>query len=200
MFYLRPFSEGRTAPNRNALTLLMACILMAGGAATSIARKASVHISTVAQSDESYLKAQAEGEGNQLTVKAEGDAVIVDVSSRSGIGRASMKLVSGTIPKKIVLRLRVKGLEEFRLSRDGSEIIARVSSGDGGVTQSIRSRDGDERPITSANPRWLDVKIVSERAAPHIPLEQGHFEITLPKDFLREGGRSFSIRWIDFYR
>jgi hypothetical protein len=95
-------------------------------------------------------------------------------------------MVSGKLPEKIVLRLHTKGLEEFRLLRDGSEIIAHVSSGDGGVTQSLRSRDGDERPITFASPRWLDVRIVSDRVAPRIPLEQGHFEIALPKDFLRE--------------
>jgi hypothetical protein len=200
MFHPRPFSEGRTAPIRYALTLLMACILTAGGAPESIARKASVHISTGAQSDESKLKAQAEGEGNQLTVKTEGDVVILDVRSRSGIGRATIKLATGTSPQQIVLRLHTKGLEEFRLWREGSDIIARVSSGDGGVTQSLRSRDGDEKAIKSTNPSWLEVRIVSDRAAPRIPLEQGHFEITLPKDFLREGSRAFSIRWIDFYR
>jgi hypothetical protein len=111
-----------------------------------------------------------------------------------------IKLATGTSPQQIVLRLHTKGLEEFRLLREGSDIIARVSSGDGSVTQSLRTRDGDERPITSASPHWLGVRIVSDRAAPRIPLEQGRFEITLPKDFLREGGRSFSIRWIDFYR
>jgi len=178
----------------------MACILTAGGAAESIARKASVRFSTAAQGGESKLKVKAEGKGNQLTMKTEGDAVIVDARSRSGIGWATMEMVSGKLPEKIVLRLHTKGLEEFRLLRDGLETIARVSSGDGAVTQSLRSRGGDERLITSASPRWMDVRIVSDRAAPRIPLEQGHFEITLPKDFLREGGRSFSIQWIDFYR
>jgi hypothetical protein len=91
MFHPRPFSEGRTAPIRCALTLLMVCILTAGGAADPGARKASVHILTVTQSDESKLKAQAEDEGNQLTVKTEGEAVILDVRSRSGIGRATIK-------------------------------------------------------------------------------------------------------------
>jgi hypothetical protein len=146
----------------------------------------------------------AEGDGASLTVSDEGETIILDVRSRSGIGRATVKMVAGKLPEKIVLRLRVKGLEEFRLlhnlSRDGAEIIARVSSSDGGVTQSLRSRDGDEQPITSASPRWLAIRIVSDSAAPRIPLEQGHFEIILPRDFLREADRAFSIRWIDFYR
>jgi hypothetical protein len=31
-------------------------------------------------------------------------------------------------------------------------------------------------------------------------LDQRYFEIRLPKDLLHDGRRSFSIRWIDFYR
>jgi hypothetical protein len=62
MFQTLRFSEGRTAPIRCAITLLMACILTAGGAAKSIARKASVHFSTVAQGGEGKLKVKAEGD------------------------------------------------------------------------------------------------------------------------------------------
>jgi hypothetical protein len=169
---------------------LQAAIALAAGAALTGASASQPPRLTVA----------AEGDGNSVAVSDEGERIILDIRSRSGIGRAAVKMVSGKLPEKIVLRLRLKGLEEFRLARDGSEIIARVSSGDGGVTQRLRSRDGDERPITSADPHWLDVRIISDRAPRRIPLEQGHFEITMSKDFLREGGRSFSIRWIDFYR
>jgi hypothetical protein len=54
--------------------------------------------------------------------------------------------------------------------------------------------------IEPGDPFWLDIQIVSDQAAPHIPLDQGYFEITLPKGFLDEGRRAFSIGWIDFYR
>jgi hypothetical protein len=181
-------------PGRIALRTLAAIIALAASAA--------LHGSSASQPPR--LTVAAEADGASVTVSDEGEKIILDVRSRSGIGRATVKMVAGKLPEKIVLWLHVRGLEEFRLLHDmpgdGPEIIARVSSGDGSVTQSLRSRDGDERPITSASPHWLGVRIVSDRSAPRIPLEQGHFEITLPKDFLREGGRSFSIRWIDFYR
>jgi hypothetical protein len=143
---------------------------------------------------------KAEGEGANVAISIQDKTAVFDIRSRSGIGSATIEHVSGSAPEKIVVRLRVKGLEEFRFSQGKAEITARVSSGDGGVTQSLRSRDGVEQPITSTNPSWLNLRIVSDQAAPRIPLEQGHFEITLPKDVLGKGRRSFSIRWIDFYR
>lgn len=197
----RPFSESRGTRTHRALGLLAACILLAGGAAMPGARKASAPFSTVAQSDENRLKVKAEGEGNSLTLKAEGEAVIVDVHSRSGIGSATVEHVSGPLPEKIVVRLHLKGLEEFRLSYDRTVITARVSSSDGrNIVQSVDPPGGDERPIAPDSPFRMEVKIASDQVAPRIPLEQGSFEITLPKDVLGKGRRSFSIRWVDFYR
>ncbi len=187
-------------PTRCAIPLA-ACILLAGGTSLTGAGKASVPFSTVAQSDESRLKVKAEGEGNQLTVKTEGEAVVVDVHSRSGIGSATIDLASGTAPQQIVLRLRLKGLEEFRLSYGRTVITARVSSSDSrNVGQSVAPPGGDERSITPDSPFWMEVEIVPDGAAPRIPLDEGHFEVTLPKDVLGKGRPSFSIRWIDFYR
>jgi hypothetical protein len=197
----RPFGEAPAALTHRVLGLLAACISLAGGAPLPGATRASVYCSPVSQSDESGLKVKAEGEGNSLTVKSEGGAVIVDVRSRSGIGSATVERAPGPAPKKVVIRLWLKGLEEFRLSYDRTVITARVSSSDSrNITQSVDPPGGDERPITPDSPRWMEIKIVSDRAAPRIPLEQGHFEITLPKDVLGKGRRSFSIRWIDFYR
>lgn len=150
------------------------------------------------------FQVKAEGDDVKTAISVEANVVRLDIRSRSGIGQATFERVSGSLPEKIVVRLYLKGLEEFRLlhdlSREGAEVIVRVSSSDGSVTQSLCSRGDDEQPITSASSRWLGVRIVSDQTTQRIPLNQGHFEITLPKDFLREGSHSFSIRWIDFYR
>jgi len=147
------------------------------------------------------FQVKAEGEGANVAISVEGKVATLDIRSRSGIGRATVERLSGPAPEKIVVRLRLKGLEEFRLSYDRTVVTARVSSSDErNITQSLDSPGGDERPITSDDPHWMEIKIVSDRAAPRIPLEQGHFEITLPKDVLGKGRRSFSIQWIDFYR
>ena len=169
----------------------MTCILLAGCAAPRGAPNTPAPVFAVA----------AEGDGNEVTASAEDGTLVVDVHSRSGIGSASVEHAAGTFPETIVVRLHLRGLEEFRLSYDDTTITASVSSGDSrSVFQNATQPGEGERPITPGSPFWMDVRIVTDRATPHIPLDQGYFEITLPKGFLREEQRSFSIRWIDFYR
>jgi len=173
------------------LSLLLACSLMAGCAAPLGAPETPAPV----------FRLTAEGNGNELTVSTEGETAIVDVQSQSGIGSATIKLVSGEFPENIVLRLHIQGLEEFSLSYNETTITASVSSSDSrSVFQSVASPEEGERPITPDSPSWLDITIVSDQATPHIPLDQGYFEITLPKGLLTEADSSFSIQWIDFYR
>ena len=178
-------------PTRHALDWLMACLLMIGCAAPPGVPETPTPVFSVA----------AEGDGDELTASVEGQTAVIDVHSRSGIGSAVIKLVSGPFPDNVLVRLHLRGLEEFRLSYDGTAITASVSSGDSrSVFQSVGLPDGGERPVMPDSPFWLNVQIVSNQATPRIPLEQGYFEITLPTGFLHEGRHSFSIRWIDFYR
>ena len=136
-----------------------------------------------------------------MTVSMEGEIVIIEVQSQSGIGSATIELVSGEFPENILLRLHVQGLEELRLSYSGTAITASVSSRDGrNVVQSLVTPDEGERSITPDSPSWLDIALVSEQSTPNIPLDQGYFEITLPEGLLTEADRSFSIQWVDFYR
>jgi hypothetical protein len=173
------------------LGLLLVCILMAGCAAPPGTPETSPPVFTV----------NAEGDGNELTVSTEGESVIIDVHSKSGIGNANIDLASGARPEKIVLRLHLTGLEELQLSYDQTTITASVSSRDSrNVLQSLATHDEGERSITPENPFWLDIAIVSDQATPNLPLDQGYFEITLPEGLLTEADRSFSIRWVDFYR
>ena len=174
-----------------ALSLLLAGILMAGCAAPPGAPETPAPV----------IRVTAEGDGNKLTVSSEGETAIFDVQSESGIGSATIELVSGGFPENIILRLHVKGLEEFQLTYGGTVISATVSSSDNrSIFQSLATPEESERPITPDNPSWLDIATVSDQAKSRIPLDQGYFEITLPKGLLSARDRSFSIQWIDFYR
>ena len=173
------------------LSLLLPCILMAGCATPP----------GVPETPAPVFRLTAEGNGNELTVSTEGETAIVDVQSQSGIGSATIKLVSGEFPENIVLRLHIQGLEEFSLSYNETTITASVSSSDSrSVFQSVASPEEGERSITPDSPSWLDIVLVSDQAATHVPIDQEYFEITLPEGLLRVGDRSFSIQWIDFYR
>lgn len=136
---------------------------------------------------------------DKVSVLAEDSRTIMDVYSESGIGSAGFELISGSMPKNIILRLHLQGLEEFRLI--SSQTIVAVSISSSGVLNTNHQRvisSNLEYPILSVHPLWLNIKIVSDSAK--IPLEGGYFEITLPAEFLQEAGTSFEIQWIDFYR
>ena len=45
---------------------------------------------------------------------------------------------------------------------------------------------------------WLKIEIASD--SQKIPVQDGYFEIVIPKEFIQQAGKSFEIQWIDFYR
>ena len=136
-----------------------------------------------------------------VTVSNESSATVFDIQSVSGIGSASIELVSGTLPESVTVRLNTTGLEEFRLSYNETIIAASVPSGDGfgNASERLLSPDG-ESPITALHPLWMKIEIVSNQSVQKIPLEEGYFEITLPKEFAQDSGGAFEISWIDFFR
>jgi hypothetical protein len=105
------------------------------------------------------------------------------------------------MPGNMILRLHLKGLEEFRLTSAQEKISASVASGDA-VTldhQTLLS-SGTETPLLPGHPLWMEVQIVSGQGEKKIPLEEGYFEVTVPQEFIRNAGQTFEIEWIDFYR
>ena len=102
------------------------------------------------------------------------------------------------MPGTMILRLHLKGLEDFHLTSSQTNIAASISSGE---EPNIRQRvvsPGSESPILPGNPLWMEIDVVAEHDT--IPLEEGYFEITVPGEFLEKAGTSFQIEWIDFYR
>ena len=182
--------------------LLIVCTVMFGCTATPVAPEAQARLLTdTPEAQVPHFAIAADSDGSELTVSAQGETTLIDVRSQSGMGSATVELVSGEPPQNIVLRLHLQGLEQFRLLYDGTVVTASVAGNDiGSILESATLSEGGERPLTPDSPLWLDIRIVSGQAAPQIPLGQRHFEIRLPKDLLHDGRRSFSIRWIDFYR
>ena len=194
-----PLSDTRLMRTYNTFCLLLACIVMFGCTAPLVAPEAESPLMTGTLVPRFAFT--ADNDGNELTVTVQDETTFIDVHSQSGIGSASVELVSGTSPQNIVLRLYLRGLEQFRLLYDGTVVTTEMAGNDiDSVIQNVTSAEGGEQSITPDNLLWLGIRIVSGEAEPHIPLDQGHFEITLPKDFLGDGRRSFSIEWIDFYR
>ncbi|HEY0603805.1 MAG TPA: hypothetical protein VGD58_12880 [Herpetosiphonaceae bacterium] len=146
------------------------------------------------------FSATAEGDGNVVSISTSGDTAVVDVQSGSGIGAATVDLLSGPAPASIIVQLHLHGLETFRLAFDQTVIVAAVSSADRSISQHIELPDGATRPIASDSPHWLDIQIVSPPTPFATSPQPTSFAIRLPPGLVNEQQRSFTIRWIDFYR
>jgi len=151
--------------------------------------------------DEPVFSITAKNQDDQINVQYVNGVTVIDLQSPTGIGSAKFELVSGEMPENITLRLHLKGLEEFRLISNQATIAASASSnGAFGVNDQRVISSGSEYSIMPTDPLWMKIEIVSDQTTKKIPLEEGYFEITVPKEFLRNASSSFEIHWIDFYR
>jgi hypothetical protein len=105
------------------------------------------------------------------------------------------------LPQKMIARLHLRGLEEFRLLYADTVLVASASSGStfNPVERRILS-SGTEQPVLPGGPLWMEIRIVSDQTVQNIPLEEGYFEITFPREFAGKAGISFEIQWVDFFR
>ena len=99
-----------------------------------------------------------------------------------------------------MLRLHLKGLENFKVSNGKVTLEASMSSQDGNVRL---WKDGKEdSPLDSKSPYWLEIRRFDHdgKEATTIPLKDGYFEIQLPKALFDDDPKSITVNWIDFYR
>jgi hypothetical protein len=161
----------------------------------------SCAVGPAAQSEEPEFIVITKNTDDQVDIQIENGAAQVDIQSPTGIGSASFELVLGTMPENITLRLHLTGLERFRLTSAQDQIAASVSSGDAlGIQNESILSSGTETPLLPGHPLWMEIEIVSGQAEKKIPLEDGHFEVIVPQEFIRNAGTMFEIQWIDFYR
>lgn len=140
---------------------------------------------------------------NELLIKSGGPLAVVEVVSPRGIGQAAIEAVSYGLPQRILLRFKLRGLEELRLSFGLVEITASLRDASGRVSESMRQSDqkGAVVPLAAGDPFWMPIRLVPEGGAPaEIPLQAGYIEVEVPKGFFQSGERSFSFKWIDFLR
>jgi hypothetical protein len=138
---------------------------------------------------------------DQVSIGYENGTTLIDIQSPTGIGSASFELDSGEMPERMILRLHLKGLEQFRLKSARDQIAASIPSGGAfqDESQTILS-SGTETPLLPGNPLWMEVEFVSSQAEKNAPLPEGYFAVGVPDTFLRNAGTTFEVEWIDFYR
>lgn len=137
---------------------------------------------------------------DRVEVKSNDDKTLFVIRSPFGISGATIERTTEQWPDKFAIQLRLKGLENSKLSTDRLKLEASVSSQDGSVRL---WKDGNEDVLLdSKSPYWMEIKILGSDGEPTkaIPLKDGSIEMQLPKKFFDDNPKSFNVEWIDFYR
>jgi hypothetical protein len=137
-----------------------------------------------------------------VEVRADKDKTVFGVRSPFGISQAVIEREGEKWPEAVLLRLHLKGLSSFRVSNGKGTLDAAVAIQDG-KTKVRLWRDGKEdAPLDEQSPFWTDIRLVGGDGKPakKLPLQDGYFEITMPRAFFQDNPKSITVNWIDFYR
>jgi hypothetical protein len=137
-----------------------------------------------------------------VEVREDKGKVVFIIKSPFGISQAVIERQEENWPKLVVLRLHLKGLENFRASNGKVTLAAAVSSHDDKQRVQLW-KDGKENSLLdSKSPFWMEIRMVGGDGKPakSIPLKDGYFEMQLPKAFFEGNPKSITVDWIDFYR
>jgi hypothetical protein len=160
----------------------------------------AVAVTTTKADENPPFKITTKRENDRVEVKTEKDKVVFSVHSPFGISNAVIERAGEKWPDAVVLRLHLKGLENFSVSNDKVKLESSLSSQDGKVRL---WKDGkEETPLDATSPYWTEIQMVGSDCKPAktIPLKDGYFELQLPKAFFEGNPKSITLNWIDFYR
>ena len=160
----------------------------------------SAIVSNFIADDTPPFKITTKRDNDKVVVKAEKDKVVISVQSPFEISHAVIERMETKWPDPVVLRLHLKGLENFQVTNDKMKLEASVSSQDSKVR--LWKNGKEESPLDAKSPYWMEVRMIGSdrRPATAIPLKDGYFEMVLPSVFLEDNPKSITVHWIDFYR
>ncbi len=137
-----------------------------------------------------------------VEVKVEKDQTLFSIHSPIGISQAVIERTNEKWPDEIVLRLHLKGLENFRVSNGKVTVDASVSSHNDKQRVRLWMDGTEDSPLDAKSPFWMEISMNGDDGKPlkTIPLKNGYFQIQLPRAFFEDNPKSITINWIDFYR
>jgi hypothetical protein len=125
-------------------------------------------------------------------------SLVFDITSPRGIDHLHVQRKGADWPDKLVVRLRLKGLEHFAIDTDKCSLAWSVPSHGEPNSRMMRFVAKQELPVAIEDPCFAAIRIIAKNHA--IPLNDGYFELTLPTTCLDGNPEEIKFRWIDFYR
>ena len=119
---------------------------------------------------------------DKVEVQTDGSKVNFSVKSPSGIGGATIERTEDKWPEAVVMKLHLKGLENFVVSNGKTKLHAAVSRRDGKLRVRLWKDDKEDELLDSNSPYWMEIRPVGADGKParEIPLKDGYFEMLLP--------------------
>lgn len=161
----------------------------------------TVAVSTTV-ADDTPLKVTTKRADDRADVKTEKGKATISVQSPFGISQAVIERGGETWPDAVVLRLHLKGLENFKVTNGKVKLEGSASLQDGKAVVRLW-KDGKEDALLDAkSPYWIEARIVGGdgKQAKEIPLKGGYFELPLPRALFEGNPKAITVSWIDFYR
>jgi len=99
-----------------------------------------------------------------------------------------------------MLRLHLKGLENFKASNGKVKLEASASLQEGKPLVRQWMDGKEDAPLDAKSPYWMTIRHDrgDGKPAKAIPLKDGYFEMALPKAFFEGNPKSITVDWIDF--
>lgn len=150
--------------------------------------------------DDSPFKITTKRDDDKVEVAFAQGKTVISVHSPLGISQAIIQRSDNKWPTSVMLRLHLKGLENFKVTNGNVTLETALSTQNGKVRL---WKDNNEAQLLDArHPYGMDIRRVGKDGKPvkAIPLKDGYFEIQLPKALFEDHPNSITLNWIDFYR
>ena len=162
----------------------------------------AVAVTTAAADDTPPFKITTRRDNDKVEVKVEKGKVTFSIHSPFGISQAVIVRASETWPDAVVLRLHLKGLENFKVTNGKVKLEGSASFRDGKPLVRLWKDGQEDAPLDAKSPYWMEARIVGGDGKPakEIPLKGGYFEMQLPRAMVEGDPKAITVNWIDFYR
>lgn len=149
------------------------------------------------------LDIKCERDGDAITASTEAGKTILQITSKRGIGGATITRTSDHWPKELVLRVYLGGLEDMSITSGDVRLNASVLSHSGHPRLLHLWKKNEEGPqLDKDSPFWMNVAVFDAQGKPidGLPKQGGWFEMTIPKALLLDQEKVLKLHWIDFFR
>ena len=162
----------------------------------------AVAVTNAADDEPPSFKITTKRDDDKVDVKIEKGKATLSVHSPFGISHTVIERGGEKWPDAVVLRLHLKGLENFKVTNGKVTLEGTALLQDGKAVVRLWKDGKEESPLDAKTLYWIEVRVLDGdgKAAKELPVKGGCFEMPLPKAFFEANPKSITVNWIDFYR